>query len=78
MARPATTGLIVGALVAFLAMVGLAILQRNGVVGSNDSNVVLLFFAGLAGASAMILARCLGRLFVVVDGPICTDLVGDR
>ena len=68
LAKPASRSLYVGALVAGLAMVGLAGLQAAGVVGNNGSNVILLFAAGLAGASAMILPGISGGYLLLLMG----------
>ena len=68
MATPISPGLVVAALFAFAAMVGLAILQIYGVMGSGKSNVVTLFVAGLAGASAMILPGLSGGYLLLLMG----------
>ena len=67
-AKPATTSLAVAAVLSFLAMVILAILQTNNVVGSGGSNTSMLFLAGLAGASAMILPGLSGGYILLLMG----------
>ena len=49
-------------------MVGLAVAQANGVVGNSGPNVVMLFVAGLAGASAMILPGLSGGYLLLLLG----------
>ena len=68
LARPATPSLIVGGVLAFLAMVGLAILQAYGIVASGSSNFLMMFLAGLAGASAMILPGLSGGYLLLLMG----------
>ncbi len=68
MARPASQGLVTAAVVSFLIMVGLAVMQRVGVVGSSGSNSITLFLAGLAGASAMILPGLSGGYLLLLLG----------
>lgn len=68
LARPATPGLIVGGVFAFLAMVGLAVLQAYGIVASGSSNFLMMFLAGLAGASAMILPGLSGGYLLLLMG----------
>lgn len=68
LARPANTGLIITANVSLLAMVTLAFLQDNGIVGSGGSNFLTLFVAGLAGASAMILPGLSGGYLLLLMG----------
>lgn len=68
LARPASAGLVGGAVVAFVAMVALAWLQQTGFTGDSGSNVVLLFLAGLAGASAMILPGVSGGYLLLLMG----------
>jgi putative membrane protein len=68
MARPASTALVVSALISFLAMVALAILQATGAVGNSSSNMLTLFLAGLAGASAMILPGLSGGYLLLLLG----------
>ena len=68
LARPASKSLIVAAVIALIAMVALAGLQAAGVVGNNGSNPALLFVAGLAGASAMILPGISGGYLLLLMG----------
>ena len=68
LARPASPALIVSGCCAFLAMVGLAWLQANQVVGAMGSNGFTLFLAGLAGASAMILPGLSGGYLLLLMG----------
>ena len=68
LARPASKTLVLSAIVAFAAMVALATLQAMGVVGGNGSNAALLFVAGLAGASAMILPGISGGYLLLLMG----------
>ncbi len=68
LARPASGSLIISALLSFAAMVGLAWLQRMDVVGGGDSNLVMLFLAGLAGAGAMILPGVSGGYLLLLLG----------
>ena len=68
LAKPASTTLVLSAVVAFAAMVVLASLQAMGVVGTGGSNTVLLFAAGLAGASAMILPGISGGYLLLLMG----------
>ena len=68
LARPATPGLISAAVIAFLAMVLLTVLQVFGVVGGGGSNFFMLLLAGLAGASAMILPGLSGSYLLILMG----------
>jgi putative membrane protein len=68
LAKPASTALVGGAVVAVAAMVVLASLQAAGVVGSDGSGPLLLFTAGLAGASAMILPGISGGYLLLLMG----------
>jgi len=68
LARPASPVLVGSALLSFFAMVILAILQSNGIVGQSSSNVLMLFIAGLAGASAMILPGLSGGYLLLLLG----------
>lgn len=76
LARPASMQLILSAVVAFLAMVCLAVLQAYDVVGNGGSSVVTLFFAGLAGASAMILPGVSGGYLLLLMGQYVPILSG--
>ena len=68
LAKPASPGLFVWAVVAFLIMAGLFELQRRGYVGSNQSSVGMSVLAGLAGASAMILPGLSGGYILLLLG----------
>lgn len=60
----------VGAIAGFVAMAGLASAQAfgGGTAGSDASNVFLLFLAGVAGASAMILPGVSGGYLLLLLG----------
>ncbi len=66
LAKPANPALIISAAIAFLAMVGLAILQAYQQESVGQSNFVMLFLAGLAGASAMILPGLSGGYLLLL------------
>ncbi len=66
--RPLTASAVVAAAGSFLAMAVLAILQATGVVGAGGSNLFMLFVAGLAGASAMILPGLSGGYVLLLLG----------
>lgn len=68
LARPSSRGLVTSALVAFGLMVLLAVIQAKGIVGSGGTNFVMLFIAGLAGASAMILPGVSGGYLLLLLG----------
>lgn len=68
LAKPATTSLAYGAVIAFLAMVALAVMQAYGVVASGTTNFLMMFLAGLAGASAMILPGLSGGYLLLLMG----------
>lgn len=68
LAKPGNSALVVSGVIAFLAMVGLAVLQANGVVGGGGTNFLMLFVAGLAGASAMILPGVSGGYLLLLLG----------
>lgn len=68
LARPATKSLQIAAVCSFLALVALALLQAFGIVGSGGDNVLMRFFAGLAGASAMILPGLSGSYLLLLMG----------
>lgn len=72
MARPATPAVWVGAACGFIAMAVLAVAQSRGVGagggGGGASNLALLFLAGVAGASAMILPGVSGAYLLLVLG----------
>lgn len=68
MARPASAGLLLAAVVAFAAMSALALLRQSDHGGGEETNAVLLFVAGLAGASAMILPGVSGGYLLLLLG----------
>ena len=69
LARPASTGLVVAAGIAFAMMVVLVVLQANDFVGGGGgSNYLTLFLAGLAGSSAMILPGLSGGYLLLLMG----------
>lgn len=76
MARPASLTLVVSATIAFALMVGLVVLQALGYVGETSSNSVMLFVAGLAGASAMILPGLSGGYLLLLLGQYVPILAG--
>ena len=76
LARPASRGLVVSAIVSFSLMVLLALLQAYGVTGSGGSNSVTLFVAGLAGAAAMILPGVSGGYLLLLMGQYVPILGG--
>lgn len=66
----------IAAVLAFLAMVGLALLQAGGYVGGGQSNFVMMFVGGLAGASAMILPGVSGGYLLLLLGQYVPILSG--
>ncbi len=66
--RPMTASAVVAAVGSFVAMAVLAVLQATGVVGGGGSNLFLLFVAGLAGASAMVLPGLSGGYVLLLLG----------
>ena len=68
LAKTASPALIGSAVLSFGLMVGLAALQWCGVMGSGGSNYPVLFVAGLAGASAMILPGLSGGYLLLLLG----------
>lgn len=66
MAKPVNPSVYISAAVAFGLMVLLAVLQWLGIVGSGGSNFIMLFLAGLAGASAMILPGLSGGYILLL------------
>jgi putative membrane protein len=65
MARPASTSLFVGAAAGFGAM---ALMAFTGTSGGGERDALLLFSAGIAGASAMILPGVSGAYLLLVLG----------
>ncbi len=76
LSRPASNATLVSATVAFLSMVGLALLQAYGIVGKTETGYVMLFVAGLAGASAMILPGLSGGYLLLLLGQYVPILSG--
>lgn len=76
LARPLTQPTLIAATFAFLAMVGLAILQANDIVGKSETGFAMLFVAGLAGASAMILPGLSGGYLLLLLGQYIPILAG--
>lgn len=68
LAKPANTTLIVSATVSFLALVTLAVLQAYGIMTTGSESALMLFVAGLAGASAMILPGLSGSYLLMLLG----------
>jgi len=68
MARPGSAAVVAGGLLAFALMVALVLLRGGDNTGSSESNVVMLFTAGLAGASAMILPGVSGGYLLLLLG----------
>ena len=68
MTESISNGLLISAGISFAVMVALAMLQISGVVGSGNSNFIMLFLAGLAGASAMILPGLSGGYLLLLMG----------
>lgn len=68
LAKPLSAQVLVPAILAFLLMVGLALLQAFEVVGQGGSNFIMLTLAGLAGASAMILPGLSGGYLLLLLG----------
>ena len=76
LAKPITTRGMIAALVAFGLMVALAVLQAIGYTGSGSSNFLMLFIAGMAGASAMILPGISGGYLLLLLGQYVPILGG--
>lgn len=76
MAQPAKPSVYISATIAFGLMVLLAILQWTGVMGSGGSNSIMLFLAGLAGASAMILPGLSGGYILLLMNQYVPILAG--
>lgn len=69
MARPATSPFWIGSVAGLLVMAGLAWLQIYGAsFGANRESVPMMFIAGVAGASAMILPGVSGGYLLLVLG----------
>ncbi|MFH2008895.1 MAG: DUF368 domain-containing protein [bacterium] len=78
MARPASKSLWIGAAGGFLAMAALALAQQSGIgaSGGDKGSFVILLFAGIAGASAMILPGVSGGYLLLVLGQYVAILGG--
>ena len=76
LARPVSRNLVVAATLSFSAMVVLAVLQANGVIGSPQDSPLMLLVAGLAGASAMILPGLSGGYLLLLLGQYVPILDG--
>lgn len=76
LARPGSVKLTVSAVVAFLVMVAVAVLQLSGYTGSADASFAMLLVAGLAGASAMILPGLSGGYLLLLLGQYVPILAG--
>ena len=76
LARPASKRLVISAVAAFALMVVLAVLQATGYTGGGQSNFVMLFIAGVAGASAMILPGVSGGYLLLLLGQYVPILSG--
>lgn len=68
MARPGSLALGVAAVIAFLGMVTLAVLQAYDVVGNTAPSMPMFAMAGLLGASAMILPGLSGGYLLLLIG----------
>lgn len=68
LARPLNLSVTIPAIIAFLAMTALALLQATEVVGTGGSNILLLFVAGVCGAGAMILPGLSGGYILLLLG----------
>ena len=66
LARPMSTGLAIGACLGLAVMVLMAVLQPSA--SSREGSTILLFFAGVAGASAMILPGVSGGYLLLLLG----------
>ena len=76
LARPVSKSVFVAAGISFFAMAYLAYLQQTGVVGTGGSNLLMMFIAGLAGASAMILPGLSGGYILLLLGQYVPILGG--
>ncbi len=78
MVGKASRGVWIGAAVGFLAMAGLALAQTSGAgeTGGDSSSFIMLLFAGIAGASAMILPGVSGGYLLLVLGQYVAILGG--
>jgi len=76
LARPVSKKALLAAGTAFGLMVLLAWLQHSGFAGSGSSNFLMMFVAGLAGASAMILPGVSGGYLLLLLGQYVPILSG--
>ena len=76
MVKPLSPKSIVAGVVAFAAMVGLALMQHYGVTGSPSKSFPMLMIAGLAGSSAMILPGVSGGYLLLLLGQYVPILGG--
>ena len=76
LARPADKHVYAGAVAGFLAMAGLSVLQNQNVLRGSEGHWGLLFVAGLAGASAMILPGISGGYLLLLLGQYVPILSG--
>ena len=76
MVKPITSEVIIAAVIAFLLMALLAVLQALQVVGNTPSNFVMLLISGVAGASAMILPGLSGGYLLLLLGQYVPILSG--
>ncbi len=76
MVKPLSAKSIAAAGFAFLAMVGLALMQQYGVTGSGSNSFLMMVIAGLAGASAMILPGVSGGYLLLLLGQYVPILGG--
>ena len=72
------TALWAGAVAGFVAMAALALFQSGGTssAGTSDAGFLMMFFAGVAGASAMILPGISGGYLLLVLGVYVAILTG--
>ena len=68
MLRPFTPAAWIGVVCGAIAMAGLSLAQSAGAAGSGQSGFLLLLFAGIAGASAMILPGVSGAYLLLLLG----------
>ena len=76
MVKPLSGKSIGAAVVAFAAMVGLAVMQHYGITGSGSKSFLMMVVAGLAGASAMILPGVSGGYLLLLLGQYVPILGG--
>ena len=76
MVKPLSGKSIAAAVVAFAAMVGLAVMQQYGIAGSGSKSFPMMVIAGLAGSSAMILPGVSGGYLLLLLGQYVPILGG--